>query len=509
MTFQSVLFEAPEDAPKQVVGVPDFFVDLNLNQIVDAIVAGREEYGLRPIFFATLKTADAVKYRHEIMRDLEDPALRDALQAFATTMRAMRRYRELADKVINELGKKGWFVDAVEAYCDAVSRLRRDLAPLALKSRGLSSFRDYLKSYVESSDFSSLSSETQKMRAALDSARYCLLIKDNQIVVRKYEGEQDYSVDLERSFDRFKRGATRDYRIRFNEYPELNHIEGQALDIVARLYPDVFQALGMFRANHGKFLDATITGFDREIQFYIGYLEFISRFHPTGLQFCYPVVSETNKEVHSRDGFDLALAAKLLAERSMVVCNDFYLEGSERIFVVNGPNQGGKTTFARSFGQVHYLAALGLTVPGRDAQLFLFDRIFTHFEREENINDLRSKLEDDLVRIHSILSESTPRSIIIINELFSSSTLHDAVFLGKEVLADVIRLDALCVYVTFLDELSTLDKTVSMLSTVNPDNPERCTFKIVRRPADGLAYALAVARKHRLSYEGIKERIRP
>jgi DNA mismatch repair ATPase MutS len=288
----------------------------------------------------------------------------------------------------------------------------------------------------------------------------------------------------------------------------MNQVEGRILSIVAKLYHDSFSKLAIYRAENKDFLDPSTVTFDREIQFYVAYLEYIAGFKEVELYFCYPQLSQTNKAVHAHGCFDVALAGKLISCNATPVTNSFYLEGPERTIVVSGPNKGGKTTFARTFGQLHYLASLGCPTPGVDARLYLCDKVLTHFEKEEHLTSLRCHLQDDLVRIHDILEVATPRSIIIINEMFTSTTLQDAVILSKKVAMAIAELDALCVWVTFIGELATVnEKMVSMTSTVTPGDAALRTFKVVRMPCDGLAYATSIARKHRLTYDMIKERI--
>ncbi|NOY07925.1 MAG: DNA mismatch repair protein MutS [Spirochaetes bacterium] len=510
MTFNSILFKKIDSTiKKETLETPVFFVDLNLDQIIEAITAGKQEYNLKPFFYTPLRDIDTISYRHEIMQDLENRILFGNIESFAQKMRTMREHLARSDKLYYKYQKEGWFLDAVEIYCSAVNEMVHDLFLVDLKSRGFLSFREYLKEYTGSDRFTSLLAETKKLKSDLSEIKYSLLIKDNSVKVRKYESETDYSVDVEETFAKFKQGAVKNYRIDFHESQDMNHIEAQILDLAAKLYPDVFLPLDEYCTKNSSYIDETIGSFDREIQFYISYLNFAAIFKRERLKFCYPVISNKSKEIYDYEGFDLALAYNLITEGSSVICNDFYLKDKERIIVVTGPNQGGKTTFARTFGQLHYLAGIGCPVPGREAQLFLYDGIFTHFEKEENIKNLRGKLEDDLVRIYDILNSAASDSIIIMNEIFTSTTLKDAIFLSKKVMERIIQLDSLCVLVTFLDELSSFsEKTVSMVSMVVPENPAVRTYKIVRNPADGLAYALSIAEKYRLTYDHLKKRIK-
>ncbi|MHB1496848.1 MAG: MutS-related protein [Acidimicrobiales bacterium] len=489
-----------------------FAIDLELDQVFATATSGREDLRLMDLFYAPLRSVDQVAYRHEVLADLELPQVAAAVRGFLEQMGRAREILSVAGSLHTHLQTQRLFLDAVLTYCGAVASLAASLSSLQPPSRALRAFGEHLANYEASPAFKDLGDRARELVGSLSRVRYKIHIRGTRVTVSAYQNEPDYAKELETTFAKFRQEAPTDYTAKLRSPLDMNQVEARVLESVALLYPEPFSSLADYFALHKDFMDPDIVDFERAAQFYLAYLERIAPLQEKGLAFCYPRVSLSPAGVHVEGCFDLALALKAASQDGTgpagVVTNDFELSAAERVIVVTGPNSGGKTTFCRAAGQVHYLASLGLPVPARSAEVVLADNVLTSFVQAEALEVARSHLEDELFNLHNVIGRATPQTVVIMNESFSSTTLADAAVIGKAVLAELVQRGALGVYVTFVEELASGDDAVvSMGAIVDPQDPMRRTYRFVRKEPEGRAYAALLAERYGLSFHAVTERV--
>ncbi|MFT9494459.1 MutS-related protein, partial [Anaerosolibacter sp.] len=489
-----------------------YFKDIGLDLIFSELNQTKKDFELDKYFYQPLHDLEIIRYRQSVMKALEDSQLRKILTEFSNEVYFIRRYMNSVRKALstddkwnNNFLTRGHMLDYAQRYCSAISKVRKSMLELATTSEGILGFVKYIDDYCNSEAYTLLETSINVLREEFSEIEYCMLITGGTIKVVKYENQKDYSKQILTTFEKFRQGEVKDYRHNLSEEPLADHVEAAVLDLLSRLYKGSFKRLSDFSSEFIQFDDETIIRFSQEIQFYITWLDYIQPLKDIGFSFTYPIMNPTAEKLYCYESFDLALASNV---QNKTVVNDFIMKCPESIVVITGPNQGGKSTYARMIGQLHHLASVGLCIPGREASLYLFDNIYTHFGREEDLSSQNGKLKDDLERLYEIMSNATHHSLIIINEIFTSTTVNDAVMLGTHMMNQLIALKAPTIIVTFLDELAEFgESVVSMMSTVQDENPIERTFKVIRKPPDGLAYALHIASKHGLTYELLCRRL--
>ena len=503
----SVLFSEPVTLSTKE---PECFRDLNLDQLFSPLLKNEKNSDLAPCIYTPLPTEAQAVFRQEIQKDLLRADNLKTLDQFSLEICRLACCEEQRNGDLNSGDPwrchyllYGHILDDGEQYVRCIAELCRRIPDMGLRSEGLRQAAAMLKEVQSSSFFQELADVQSSLRQKFSQIRYLMQIRYGTVRVKKYAGEENLSEKIESLFQKFQTDRQHDYRKELKEEPYADHVEAAILQCVSRLYPHEFEALSAYVKKFSRFVDAGVLQFCREIRFYIDWLMLIEPVKRCGLPFCFPEFLST--ESFGTDVYDLVLADRI---GSHVIKNDFNMKPGEKLLVITGPNQGGKTTFARALGQLHFLASLGLCIPGTSAGLRLTDQVLTHFEREDSQLQNSGRLQDDLHRLHRILTQATERSFLVINEIFASTPAQDGLNLGKKMIDMILKLGSTGVLVTFLSELASCKpETVSMTSTADPDHPELRTFQIVRKPAAGITYAMTLAQKHGLSYEQVMRRL--
>ncbi|OAN50981.1 DNA mismatch repair protein MutS [Sphingobium sp. TCM1] len=189
----------------------------------------------------------------------------------------------------------------------------------------------------------------------------------------------------------------------------------------------------------------------------------------------------------------------LRREGQPFVANDCRLSDTDRLWLVTGPNMGGKSTFLRQNALIVILAQAGGYVPAQSATLTLVDRLFSRVGASDNLARGRSTFMVEMVETAAILAQATERSFVILDEVGRGTSTYDGLALAWAVVEAVHEVNRCrCLFATHYHELTRLAETLSSLSLHHVRAREWkgdliLLHELAQGPADR-SYGLAVAR---------------
>lgn len=497
MTYFSIL--DPEEPGADDSSRPGFFWDLNLNQIIDSLQRQSPRYDIQKMYYRFPVSEACAEYRKQVYGEVRRPEIRECLETFSEAMRGAAAAEDCGEAARTRLQKRAWHVSAVHRYCTAVDDLRTALSAGRCQSEGLRRLSDYLAAYTVQADFQQRRDEAGAIQKLLSELHLILEIEDNRIVIT--EGRRNGAYGKRLGYGEEAGGLTP-----FLSTPGMSPLEEAIFEAFRKKRPEIFDRIEAFGDRYPSFADETILRIEQEMQYYLVYLRFEEKMQEQSFSFCVP---EKGKERLEAEGlYDLALAGVNCVRKMPVVSNDFAYGQGERFFVVGGPNQGGKTTFARSMGQLVYLAGMGLDVPAKRAEVPYFAALLTHFSAEESLGSGKGKLKEELTRLAPMMKDEAENAFVIINELFTTAAHYDGCVMGKRVLHHFIDKGCRGVYVTHLRELGEGIEGVAALTAMLDGSRERKrTYKISREHMEGVGYAEDIVKKYGLTYQELHRRL--
>ncbi|MBQ1545903.1 MAG: DNA mismatch repair protein [Clostridia bacterium] len=261
----------------------------------------------------------------------------------------------------------------------------------------------------------------------------------------------------------------------------------------------------------------TLVSLVPEIVFYIRWADYIDKLKSRGFTLCKPsLLPPENRELHAKELYNIKLAIKENGGTSgEIIGNDFDFSDKARIYILTGPNRGGKTTFTQAVGLAFLLAQNGIYVPAESFEFSPCDNIFTHFPADENETVDLGRLGEESQRIAEIFTRATDESLLLFNESLATTNVSEGLYIAKDVVKAMRYIGTRTIFNTHMHELAAnLDQlneqtegTSRVESIVTGVDHGTRSFKVSIAPPQGVSYARDIAIKYGVTFEQIKNSI--
>ena len=251
-----------------------------------------------------------------------------------------------------------------------------------------------------------------------------------------------------------------------------------------------------------------------EIEFLTASAEFIAKLEKRGVKLTYPVLHKGGKILCARS---LVNPVTALATDAEMVANDIEFDENGTIYILTGPNRGGKSVFTTAVGDAVIMAQLGLPVAAESFELSVCDNVFCHFPDGDDTIE-RGRLGSECERLQKIVNAFSGDSLVLLDESLSSTGSEEASAIAEEFLAGLAAVGCRAIFSTHLHSLAKsvpeINERTAAYGGVKADtlaalisDGER-SFKIERRSPEGKSYASDVASQYGLSLSEILDAAR-
>ena len=254
-----------------------------------------------------------------------------------------------------------------------------------------------------------------------------------------------------------------------------------------------------------------------EIEFVVKAAELMARLREQGCTLCCPEIRPMEeKRFTARNLGNPVVALKIGGE---TVPNDFSFDEEGMIFVITGPNRGGKSVVTCAIGIAQAMLQLGMFLPAKSAAISPVDAIFTHFPTGAEDTIDKGRLGEECARLDEIFDHVSANSLVLLDESLSSTGSFEASYIAAEVLGGLSMVGCRCLFSTHLHELAAEIDSINARVRAEGGAPidtlvagmaeaGRRSFLITRAKPDGKSYARDIAEKYGLTYENIVKNIK-
>ncbi len=556
----SLLWPPAEDAPPRALTPrlsEQAAADLDLETTVNALSAGHgHAREIRAILLHLSDDPAVIRYRQDVIDDLlAHPELARGLDDLLPRLAELSHYRFLARPGQTPLHEVVWRVGQLEAYVECVQGLGAIFAAVdgALRAEAWRCLREQVARIEGDPLFQTLAAELPDLVASVRNIASVTIGVNLDDQLRPVEATL-----LSVNRKKFRGMASSLLGTLFGKNAPSAEWEGIAplhsvpLKTAATAYGPVgidldnpmlyplFRDLANVLKQASRPVAAALQRYAHvssralgdlagELAFYLGAVDLMARLRAAGLPLCRPEILPAEARVCiASETANLNLALRLLASdpgadlAAAIVLNDVCFDDAGRVFILTGPNQGGKTTYTQGVGLLHVLAQAGLPVPGTAAQISPADAIFTHFPLEEQPDSGAGRLGEEASRLSTLFERATRHSLVLLNESLSSTSFSESLYLARDVVRILRLMGVRALYATHLHELaadvdvlnadpggeSTVGSLVSLAAPAQDGGPVQQTYRIVPGPPRGLSYARDIAARYGISYDQLADLLR-